>query len=409
MEISILGLVLTLAAWASIYLKLRKTESDTPQALSERLRDLERASQAQALDLLERLSRTISQGREEQLKELGRNFLETQERMERALGASRMELKQGLESTTEKLQGQFRVLEAQVAERLEGIGKKVEEKLHQNMQEGFQHFTKVQEHLQAAELKLGELHQVGASIQDLNQLLKLPHLRGGFGEAALERLLADFLPAGSFEMQAMVVPGSIERVDALVHLAKQKLPIDSKFPREQVLPLFESEETGALEEARKKLGEIIRVQAKSIAQKYIRPEHGTTDMALMFLPSETLYFEVVRNGKLFEEMSKLKVYPVSPNTLMMGLKSVSMAQDYYQMARGVERTIEDIKRARKHFDNFEKRFDEVGKGLEKAHEAYSTASRHLQHYEGSVTRLTETLPTDPTAQPGLLNSGDALP
>src|SRR5690606_13551307 len=134
-------------------------------------------------------------------------------------------------------------------------------------------------------------------------------------------------------------------------------PIDAKFPREQILPLFESNDPVQLEIGRKNLSDFIKSEAKSIRDKYIRPEHGTADMALLFLPSETLYFEVIRNGKLFEDMTKLKIYPVSPNTLAMGLHSVSVAQEYYDMAKGVEKTIEDVKKARKHFENFEKKFD----------------------------------------------------
>src|SRR5262249_24913374 len=156
-----------------------------------------------------------------------------------------------------------------------------------NLKEGFKHFEKVQEHLKAAELKLHSLNMVGQGISDLNNLLKLPHLRGGFGEATLERLLADFLPTGAYEMQYQIVPESTERVDAIVRMAKQVLPIDSKFPREQVLPLFETQDPDQLEQARKALSDFVKAQAKSIATKYIHPENGTTDMALLFLPSET--------------------------------------------------------------------------------------------------------------------------
>jgi DNA anti-recombination protein RmuC len=110
-------------------------------------------------------------------------------------------------------------------------------------------------------------------------------------------------------------------------------------------------------------------------------------MALLFLPSETLYFEVIRNGKLFEHITRLKVYPVSPNTLSISLNAVSVAQEYYEMARGVEKTIEDVKKARRHFEHFEKKFDEIGKGLKKAQEAFETANTHLGRYESSVFRL----------------------
>ena len=318
---------------------------------------------------------------------LGRHSLDAQERLDRTLAQNRQELQLGLARSTQALEQKFQTLEAQVSGRLDAIGRSVEGKLQENLKEGFRHFEKVQEHLKAAELKLAALNTVGQSISDLNNLLKLPHLRGGFGEASLERLLADFLPSSLFELQYSITPGSTERVDAIVRFARLVLPIDSKFPREQVLPLFESRDDGALEAARAKLYDVILVQARQIAAKYIRPEHGTTDMALLYLPSETLYFEVVRNGSLFEALAKLKVFPISPNTLSISLHSVAMAQEYYDMARGVEKTIEDVKKARRHFDHFEKKFDEIGRGLRKAQEAFDTAQTHLGHYESSVFRL----------------------
>ncbi len=343
--------------------------------------------QKSLFDLTERMTRQTGETRELLAEKLGRHFLESQERMDRTLTQSRQELQFGLTKTTAALETKFQSLEAQVGQRLEIIGKSVETKLNENLKEGFKHFEKVQEHLLAAELKLASLNTVGHSISELNQLLKLPHLRGGFGEATLERLLADFLPSSSYELQYAVVPGSPERVDAVVKLAKQVLPIDSKFPREQVLPLFESQDPDALESARKMLSSFIREQAKSIATKYIRPDYGTTEMALLFLPSETLYFEVIRDGALFEAIAKLKVFPVSPNTLAISLHSVLMAQEYYEMSRGVEKTIEDVKKARKHFDHFEKKFERIGDGLKRAQEAFQTASTHLGHYETSVYRL----------------------
>jgi len=349
--------------------------------------------------LLESLNKGNSELREFFLRESGatrENLLErlTQDRTElfgqldRSLTQSRTELRDGLMKASESLETRVKGLQSDVNTRLETIGKNVETKLEANLKEGFQHFEKVQMHLKSAEQQLSNLHQVGQSISDLNMLLKLPHLRGGFGEATLERILADFIPVGSYELQYAIVPGSLERVDAVVKLPRKILPIDSKFARESVLPLFESATPEALEEARKTLTEITRAQAKSIAQKYIHPEHNTTDMALLFVPSETLYFEIIRNIKLFEELSKLKVFPVSPNTLSITLHSISVAQEYYELARGVEKTIEDIRRARKHFDHFEQRFEDVGKGLQKAQEAYTTAQSHLGRYESSVVRLT---------------------
>jgi DNA anti-recombination protein RmuC len=105
------------------------------------------------------------------------------------------------------------------------------------LQEGLQ---RVEENLRLAEKQLLNVSTVGNSINDLNNLLKLPHLRGQFGEAMLERLLTDLVPVDQFELQYRVDPNSSERVDAVIKYPRCVLPIDSKFPREQVLPLFET-------------------------------------------------------------------------------------------------------------------------------------------------------------------------
>ena len=339
-------------------------------------------------EVLDRVVRIHSDFRETFLEKLNLHFFATQERLDRTLAANRGELQEGLSKTTLSLENKFQSLEFQVKSRLELIEKRVEEKLNENLKEGFKHFEKVQLYLQAAETQLAAVGSVGESISDLNQLLKLPHLRGGFGEAVLERLLADFLPHGGFELQYQISSNSTERVDAVVKLASQVLPIDSKFPREQILPLFDSADPASLAEARKSLAEFVKSQAKLISLKYIRPECGTTDMALIFFPSETIYFEVIRNGSLFETLAKLKVFPVSPNTLAITLRSVTLAQEYYSMAKGIEKTIDDLRKARRHFEHFDKRFDEVGKGIRKAQEAFDTAQSHLGYYENSISKLT---------------------
>lgn len=353
-------------------------------------------AQRQAADLSERIVRATSDVRIELSEKLSKEFQAIQENIEGKLAQGRRELQEGLLLSTQTLEGKFASLQeatkieleamrGKLDERLTAIGDQVQAKLDQNLREGFQHMEKVQEHLKAAELQLQGVGQVGASIRELNALLRLPHLRGGFGEATLERLLADFLPSHMFELQA-AIPGA-GRVDALIKFPRASLPIDSKFPRDQVLPLFDEAATPErLVEARRVLGQVLRNEAQRIS-RYIRPEAGTMDMALMFLPSETLYFEAIRDGRLWEDIAKKKVHPVSPNTLAVTLKGIAIAQQYYEMARNVEQTIEELHRAQRHFSLFQQRFEEVGKGLEKAQEAFRTASTHLVRYTGAVVRL----------------------
>ena len=339
----------------------------------------------------------------EQLDSFQRNLLVLQKEFERtqetkdnalrqeistALANNRQELQVGLRASTDSMEKRVGGMDGRLDTRLKGLTESVNKNLEANLKEGFLHFTKVQEHLQQTEIQLRNLSHVGESINDLNQLLKLPHLRGGFGEATLERLLTDMLPLDGFELQYRVVPSSTERVDAVIKYPKQVLPVDSKFPREQVLPLFETNKPSELEGARKRLAEIMKTLARQIREKYIHPEHGTSDMALLFVPSETLYFEILRNTKLCEDLKRQKVFAVSPNTLAVTLHAISASRNYYEMAKGVEKTLRDVKVARNHFEKFEKRYTDVGSALSKAQTAYFTAATHLSRYSGAVTRLT---------------------
>lgn len=333
----------------------------------------------------------------ESFESLQRNLLLSQKEFEKSHEQKNLQLRTELQDNLHHTRKELQT----------GIGdltKNVGARLEQNLKEGFLHFEKIQGHLKQAELQLLNLNTVGQSIHDLNNLLKLPHLRGGFGEAMLEALLSDLLPVGAYELQYRVVPNSTERVDAVVRYPNSVLPIDSKFPREQVLPLFETGDPEKLEVARKNLTEVIRSLAKQIKEKYVHPEHGTTEMALLFVPSETLYFEILRSVKLCEELGRLKVFAVSPNTLAVTLHSISLSRNYYEMAKGVEKTIIEVKKAQQHFKNFEGRFDEVGSSLNKATHAFNTATTHLSRYGSAIGRLTG---IDNTEIPSALPSAEA--
>ncbi len=346
-------------------------------------------------DTAERIARSSGNLRQELSDRLNEEFQQIQQRIETQLTQGRKESRIMQVKTTQALELRFLQLEGstrkeleqirnKVDERLTAIGQDVQSKLNEQMQEGFRHFEKVQEHLKAAEMHLQTVGAVGSSINELNNLLKLPHLRGGFGEATLERLLRDFLPGHLFELQSTLE--GVGRVDVLVKFPKASLPIDSKFPREQVAHLFDTSDQKQLTEARRILGKTLRLEAKRIS-KYIRPDLGTMDMAIMFLPSETLYFELIRDQTLWEDLGKMQVFPASPNTLAIMLRGIAIAQEYYEMAASVEKTIENLQKAQRHFALFETKFEAIGQGLESAREAYHVANTHLNRYSGSVVRL----------------------
>lgn len=361
------------AATADMATRLESTKGDLRQVVTDRLthgfQDIHHSVESQ-----------LSSGRREQTEDMR---------------AARSELTASLALTTSQLKTEFEGLNQQTAHKLDAIRDRVDErllaitdqvqvKLDQNIREGFQQFEKVQQHLKNAEEQLREVSTLGHSINDLNNLLKLPHLRGQFGEASLERLLTDFLPAHMFEMQCTLPDGG--RPDAVIQFPDRKLPIDAKFPREQVLALFEGGDDSAVDEARTELVRVMKAEAKRI-KNYIQPEFGTTDIALMYLPSETLYLEAIRNRELADWLNQQHVFPVSPNTLLMTLQTIALVHKWYEVASRFEQSRQELAKAQKSFEHFHSRFEEVGKSLGKAQEAFDKASTHLRTYRGRVTAL----------------------
>ncbi len=347
-------------------------------------------------DLRQQVTDRLQQGFSEIRSSVEQQLAAGREEQTRRLLEARGELSGSLVLTTQQLKAEFQSLNQQTAQSLDSIRDgvdaklmaitdQVQQKLDQNIKEGFAQFEKVQQHLKAAEEQLREVGALGHSINDLNNLLKLPHLRGQFGEASLERLLADFLPAHMFSLQSSPFEGG-GRADALIYFPDRKLPIDAKFPREQVIALFESSDETEIEAARVELVRVMKAETKRIKQ-YIQPENGTTDIALMYLPSETLYMEVIRNRELGDWMNQQHVFPVSPNTLLMTLHTIALVHKWYEVASRFEKSRAELAKAQKSFDFFQNQFENVGKNLNKAQEAFETAQRHLKTYRGKVSAL----------------------
>ena len=362
------------AATADMASRLEQTKGDLRQQVTDRI-------QQGFSEIRGAVEQQLASGREEQT---------------RRLTEGRTELAGALLLTTQQLQSEFHKLNQQTAQSLDSIRDRVDQKLmaitdqvqqklDQNIKEGFAQFEKVQQHLKAAEEQLREVGVLGHSINDLNNLLKLPHLRGQFGEASLERLLSDFLPANMFALQTSPGGGS-GRADAVIYFPDRTLPIDAKFPREQVLALFENSSEAEVEAARVALVRVMKAEAKRI-QQYIQPENGTTEIALMYLPSETLYMEVIRNRELGDWMNQQHVFPVSPNTLLMTLHTISLVHKWYEVASRFEKSRVELAKAQKSFDFFQNQFENVGKSLNKAQEAFDKATTHLKAYRGKVTAL----------------------
>ena len=171
---------------------------------------------------------------------------------------------------------------------------------------------------------VGEMTELGRSMRDLQEFLRSPKMRGQFGEAVLKDLLGQTLPKQNFHLQYAFKGGEI--VDAALKLEQGIIPIDAKFPMENFRKMAKSKDEKETTVARKAFVADVKKHIDAISTKYIRPSEGTLDFALMYIPSEPIYYEILTNSPDLDDYAYQKrVRPVSPNTLYAYLRAIIMS------------------------------------------------------------------------------------
>jgi DNA recombination protein RmuC len=232
------------------------------------------------------------------------------------------------------LENRLDAIQKDNAEKLEKMRQTVDEKLHATLEQRLgESFKLVSDRLEAVQRGLGEMQSLAADVGGLKRVLSNVKDRGGWGEVQLESLLDQLLVREQYEKNVITRPGSTERVDFAIHLpgarddAQVWLPIDSKFPLEDYQRLLAAQERAdieGVEESAKAIEVQIKKEAKAIRDKYVEPPH-TTDFALLFLPTEGLYAEVLRRPGLADSLQRdYRVTVVGPTTVTALLNSLQM-------------------------------------------------------------------------------------
>lgn len=171
---------------------------------------------------------------------------------------------------------------------------------------------------------VGEMTELGRSMKDLQEFLRAPKLRGQLGEAVLKDLLGQTLPKQNFHLQYTFKSG--ETVDAALKLEQGIIPIDAKFPLDNFRKMTKAQNQKEEEEFRKVFTGDVKKHIDAISEKYIRPQEGTLDFALMYIPSEPVYYEILTNSPELDDYAyRKRVRPVSPNTLYAYLRAIIMS------------------------------------------------------------------------------------
>jgi len=169
----------------------------------------------------------------------------------------------------------------------------------------------------------GKFAELSASMKNLQDYLRSPKLRGNIGEEVLKDLISQMFPKNSFFLQHTFKSGN--KVDAAIRTDAGLLPIDAKFPAENFQKMMAGENESERDQAKKDFIRDVKKHILDISQKYILPEEGTMDFALMYVPSEPVYYEVVNTTELTEFSRVNRVYPVSPNTLYANLQVILLS------------------------------------------------------------------------------------
>lgn len=201
---------------------------------------------------------------------------------------------------------------------------------------------------------IGEMSEIGRGMRELQDFLKNPKIRGNIGEQILNELLKQYLPKESFNLQYIFKSG--EKVDAAIKTSAGIIPVDSKFPMEN----FRKISKAGTDEERKSFQKVFESDVKKhiddISRKYILTEEGTIDYALMYIPSEAVYYEVVNSSNLFDYAGGKRVLPVSPTTFYAYMKAILMSFEGQKIEKQAKEILSSLR-------SIQKDYEKVGSGL----------------------------------------------
>jgi len=319
---------------------------------------------------------------------------------------------QGLDERFERLklsvEGRLLAIQTDNAGKLEEMRRTVDEKLHATLEQRLgESFKQVSERLEQVHRGLGEMQSLAAGVGDLKRVLSNVKTRGTWGEVQLAALLEQLLTAEQFAANVAPLPGSNERVDFAIRLPGKDdgavvwLPIDAKFPIEDYQRLLEAQERGdaiAVEEASRGIEVRLKLEAKSIREKYVSPPH-TTDFAMLYLPVEGLYAEALRRPGLAETLQRdFRVSLAGPttlaallNSLQMGFRTLAIEQRSAEVWAVLGAVKTEFGKFGEALAHTRKKLDEASNSISRAETRTRQLSRRLKDVEALPAGVSEQL------------------
>ncbi len=300
----------------------------------------------------------------------------------------RAQMNEGLSRNISQLSQQQETINAQ----LRGITDQVNRQLQASSGEINRRLDNAARVIGDVQKNIGELSEatrrifeVGKDIATLQEILQPPKLRGGLGEQFLGELLSQILPPDFYTLQYPFSSG--ERVDAVIRLGERLVPIDSKFPLDNFKRLFECKTDEEKKAAQKMFQRDVKKHIDDIASKYILPQEGTYDFALLYIPAENVYYETITKDEGFGEEKgiltyalKKRVIPVSPNSFYAYLQVIVLGLRGLKIEKDAHRILKSLSGLNKELESFQADFQLVGRHLTNAMNKYEEARRRLDKF-----------------------------
>jgi len=252
----------------------------------------------------------------------------------------------------------------------------------------------VREHLGRLSEASTRIFEIGKDISSLQELLRAPKLRGGIGEFFLEDLLSQVMPSKGFYQTQYRFKGG-QQVDAVIKIGADKLvPIDSKFPLENFKTIISASSEEEKKTARKQFISDVKKHISDIAFKYILPDEGTFDFALMYIPAENVYYETIirdekfaESGSIFNYSLNKKVIPVSPNSFYAYLQVILLGLKGMAIEKGTQQMLASLERLKGDFGRFSEEFTKLGKHLGNSEGSFEEAEKRLLKIQEKIMQL----------------------
>ncbi|EKD76315.1 MAG: hypothetical protein ACD_43C00156G0005 [uncultured bacterium] len=234
--------------------------------------------------------------------------------------------------------------------------------------------------------ELGQMQEIGRSLKDVQNFLQSPKLRGTIGEQVLEQLLQQSFPRGSFELQYRFKRGDI--ADAIIKTDQGMIPIDAKFPLPNFTALLKAETDAEQTEYRKLFIRDVRKQISDIAKKYIIPDEGTLNFALMYVPAEAIYYEIMRDeSDLTGYAQSQNVWLVSPNGFYYFLKVILLGMQGKQIEQQAKRILNTLQGLQKAMGKFGNELGVLQTHLTNAHNALDRVTGEYQKLNAKIDQI----------------------